>query len=156
MSKEENIEELKLKSKGKGGSWLYGFILMATGVFLIILGMLDLLGYSYVYNFLVTNGLSDVAIMMSIGGIMNFVVGMFAVVGGFGLIIDQEWAWGMSMLVLTYTIVLSIKNIIESNLSLGVNPSDTNSVAVLWVSVIVTIVSIAGLAYLGLTKHKYA
>ena len=149
MSKEE-------ESKGKGGSWLYGFILMGSGVLLTILGILELLGYSYIYSFLVSNGQEDVAVMMSIGGIMSLVVAMFAIAGGFGLIIDQEWAWGISMLVLTYTIAASILNLIESMLSLGVNPSDTNASAILAVSIVMIIVAGIGVVYLGLTKYKYA
>ena len=149
MSKEE-------ESKGKGGSWLYGFILMGTGTLLTILGILELLGYSYIYSFLVANGQEDVAVMLSIGGILNLVVAMFAIAGGFGLIIDQEWAWGISMLVLTYTIGASILNIIESTLSLGVNPSDTYAAAILGVSMIMIIVGAIGVVYLGLTKSKYA
>ena len=149
MSKEE-------ESKGKGGSWLYGFILMGTGVLLLILGILELLGYSYIYSFLVANGQEDVAVMLSIGGILSLVVAMFAIAGGFGLIIDQEWAWGISMLVLTYTIAASILNLIESNLSLSVNPSDVNASAIFLTSIVMVVVAAIGVIYLGLTKYKYA
>ncbi|MFX1294235.1 MAG: hypothetical protein ACFFD2_05180 [Promethearchaeota archaeon] len=129
---------------------------MASGVIITILGILELLNYSYVYSVLVANEVEDLAVMMSIGGIMNLVIAIFAIAAGFGLIIDQEWAWGISMLILVYTTVVSIKNIIESNLSLAISPSGGYAAAILIVSIVMIIVSVIGLIYLGLTKSKYA
>ena len=149
-------EEIKEESKGEGGSWAYGFILMAIGAFLTALGILELLNYSYVFSFLMENEQQDVAVMLSITGIMSLVIAMFAIAGGFGLIIDQEWAWGISMLVLTYSAVVSVINVIQSNMSLGVNPSDTIAMAIMVVSIAIIVVSAIGLVYLGLTKYKYA
>ncbi len=156
MKKEEALKELKTISKGEGGSWLYGFILMGSGIIIIVLGMLELLNYTFVYNLLVSAGQEQYAALMPIGGVMNFVVGMFAIVAGFGLIIDQEWAWGMSMLILVFNIILSVVNIIQTNLIIEVSPSEPYSIAILGVSIALIIVSIVGLIYLGLTKYRYA
>ena len=129
---------------------------MGSGIFVIILGMLELLNYSFVYALLVSAGQEQSAALMPVGGIMHFFVGMFAIVGGFGLIVDQEWAWGMSMLILTYTTALSILNIVQTNMILAVSPSEPYAAGILGVSIALVISSIVGLVYLGLTKYRYA
>ncbi len=156
MSKESPVKELKEESKGKGGSWLYGFILMGSGIFITVLGILELMNYSLVYTLLVENGVEDFAVMMSIGGVMNFIIAIFAIGAGFGLIIDQEWAWGISMLVLVFSTGVSIKNIIERFMSLGINPNDPLAVGIIVISFVIIGISVVGLIYLGLTKYKYA
>jgi len=49
MGEYEMAEKLKgAPSKGEGGSWLYGILLMDAGVFVIVLGVLDLLNMNFV------------------------------------------------------------------------------------------------------------
>ena len=153
--KEKTREELKKISKGKGGSWIYGIILMLGGVLLLALGILDLLGYSWIYNYLISIALNDLAAALPVAGIMNFVIGLFAVISGYGLIIDQEWAWGIAMLILVYSAVQAVIYIIQNYLSLLLSPSILIDQAMFWVSISVLIVAITGLIYLGLTKYKY-
>jgi len=156
MSKEKGLEDLKKTSKGKGGSWLYGFILMGLGILVIALGLLDLLNYNEVAGFLTDNGFADLALMIAIPGVVNFVIGLFSVIAGFGLIIDQEWAWGISMLILCYSTVMGAVYAFQQTASISVNPSNVWSLPIISISIVVIIISIAGLLYLGLTKYKYA
>ncbi|MHA1270039.1 MAG: hypothetical protein ACTSPY_09665 [Candidatus Helarchaeota archaeon] len=153
---EKPLDELKKESKGKGGSWLYGFILMAGGIMMLILGMVDLMGYNFIYNYLVSVGYSDIASSLPVAGVMNFVVGVFAIIAGYGLIIDQEWAWGIAMFILVYATIQSIVYIIQNYLSYLTSPSLLLAQTMFWVSIVIVIVAIAGLIYLGLTKYKYA
>ncbi len=150
----EKIKETA--SKGEGGSWLYGIILMAAGVFVIVLGVLDLLNISFIHNYLVDQGYSDIAAMLPTMGVTNFIIGLFSVIAGYGLIIDQEWGWGIAMFILVYVAAQSIVYIAETALNLAMNPSLLLASAVFWVAVVAAIISIIGLVYLGLTKYKYA
>ena len=154
-NEEKSREELKKISKGKGGSWLYGFILMASGVLILVLGVMDLLNYNFIWNYIaseIPDG-AQIAEMIPVAGVTNFVIGIFAVIGGYGLIIDQEWAWGISMLILAYTAVQAIVYI-ASNIS--ASPSDIFGQTSFYVGIVVLIIAIGGLIYLGLTKYKYA
>ena len=89
-------------------------------------------------------------------GITNFVIGLFAILGGYGLIIDQEWGWGISMLILVYTATQSVVYLINTIISMSVNPSLLIVSAIFWVALAVLVIAIVGLIYLGLTKYKYA
>lgn len=155
-NEEKSREELKKISKGKGGSWLFGFVLMAGGVLILVLGVLDLLNYNFIWNYISDIVGSEVAGMIPLAGVTNFVIGIFAVIAGYGLIVDQEWAWGISMLILAYTGVQAVVYIATNTLPIITNPSDLLASASFWVGIVVLIISIAGLIYLGLTKYKYA
>jgi hypothetical protein len=150
-------EKLKnAPSKGEGGSWLYGILLMAAGGFVIVLGILDLLNMNFIYNYLVGTGNPDLAAMLPTVGITNFIIGIFAIIGGYGLIIDQEWGWGISMLILVYTAAQAAIYLVNSAIELSISPSSLNALAVAIVSGITIVVAAVGMIYLGLTKYKYA
>jgi hypothetical protein len=152
-------EKLKeAPSKGAGGSWLYGIILMAAGAFVIVLGVLDLLNMNFIHNYLLSEvpGGAEIAALLPTVGVTNFVIGIFAIIGGYGLIIDQEWGWGISMLILVYTTAQAMVYMITNLISLSLNPSLIIASAVFWISLVTTIVAILGIVYLGLTKYKYA
>jgi hypothetical protein len=146
----------KTPSKGAGGSWLYGIILMAAGAFIIVLGVMDLLNMNFITTYLIDQGYGDIAAMLPTTGVINFVIGVFAIIGGYGLIADQEWGWGISMFILVYTAAQAIIYMINTINNLGMNPSSILASAVFWISIVATVVAIVGLVYLGLTKEKYA
>jgi hypothetical protein len=150
-------EKLKgAPSKGEGGSWLYGIILMAAGAFIIVLGVMDMLNMNFIYNYLNDTGLSDLAAMLPTVGVTNFIIGIFAVIAGYGLIIDQEWGWGIAMFILVYTAAQAIVYLANTAVSLSLSPSLLLASVVFWVSLITVIIAVVGLIYLGLTKYKYA
>ena len=158
MAKEET-KTTKLKryfSKGEGGSWLYGIILIATGAFVIVLGVLNILNIDYISDFLISQGWADWAAMLPTMGVTNFVVGTFAVIAGYGLVIDQEWGWGIAMFILVYTAAQAIVQIAHSANELLISPTSLNALGTLVVASIATAVAVVGLVYLGLTKYKYA
>jgi len=154
----EMAEKLKgAPSKGEGGSWLYGILLMAAGVFVMVLGVLDLLNMNFVYNYLLAlPGGSEIVTLLPTVGITNFVIGVFGILGGYGLIIDQEWGWGISMLILVYTSVQTIVYMINAMISMSFNPSLLIASAVFWVALVALVIAVVGIIYLGLTKYKYA
>lgn len=149
-------EKVKTPSKGEGGSWLYGIILMAAGAFIIALGVMDLLNMNFISTYLIDQGYSDIAAMLPTTGVINFVIGFFAIIGGYGLIADQEWGWGISMLILVYTAAQAIIYAINTINNLAMNPSLILASAVFWIAIIAVVVAIVGIVYLGLTKEKYA
>ena len=158
MAKEEP-KTTKLKryfSKGEGGSWLYGIILMATGAFIIVLGVLDILNIDFISDFLLSQGWADWAAMLPTMGVTNFIVGSFAVIAGYGLVIDQEWGWGIAMFILVYTAGQATVRVVSSVNELLLSPSSLNALGTLVVATVATVVAVVGLAYLGLTKYKYA
>lgn len=154
---QSRIEILKLyPSKGEGGSWLYGIILMMGGVLFFILGLLELLNISFIYAYLVDQGLTDIAVMLPVMGVPNFAISFFAVIAGYGLIVDQEWGWGIAMFILVYTATQSIVNITATVINLSYNPSLIISNVFFWLSIFSLVIAVVGLIYLGLTKYKYA
>ena len=157
VSKESSIQRLKnYLSKGEGGSWLYGIILMVAGGFVIALGILDLFNITFLHDFLIFYDQPGIAAMLPTLGVTNFVIGAFAVIAGVGLIIDQEWGWGIAMVILVYTAAQSIVYLVNSATELSISPSSINALGVLVASIAATAVAVIGLAYLGLTKYKYA
>jgi hypothetical protein len=122
------------KSKGEGGSWLYGIILIIVGGFIATVGLLNLLGISI---------LADLMALI-------LVIGAWGVIGGIGLIKDQEWGWGISLVVLSAVIVTFLTNVIT--MFSGALFNDV----ILWIQFAAVVIAAIGIVYLLLTKYKYA
>jgi len=89
------------ESRGKGGSWLYGLILIIASGFILVTGILTLLGY----NILATGLPIDLQFLATVTGYIDLAIGAGGVIGGIGLIKNQEWGWGISLVVLSIVIV---------------------------------------------------
>ncbi len=141
-------------SKGEGGSWLYGIILMAVGGLIVVTGLLNALGISFISEWLTGLGLTELATLSSVIGWTHMAIGVWGIVGGVGLIKDQEWGWGISLVVLSLVIVtfaLDVITGIQAMISSGVWTD-----WVLWIKLGTLIVAAVGIVYLLLTKKKYA
>ncbi len=134
-------------SKGEGGSWLYGIILMIAGGLIALIGVLQLCGI----NIFASLGIPDI---LGVLGYAEILIGAWGFIGGIGLIKDQEWGWGISLVVLSYVIVKFITDVIvgiQAALSSGIWTNWT-----LWIEIATVAIAAVGIVYLLLTKYKYA
>ncbi|MHA1267246.1 MAG: hypothetical protein ACTSRS_18560 [Candidatus Helarchaeota archaeon] len=134
------------ESKGEGGSWLFGLILIIAGGFILVTGILTLLGYNILTTWLPT----DLQFLATVTGYTDLAIGAWGIIGGIGLIKDQEWGWGISLVVLSIVIVKFISEVITG--VMAQNWTDVN----LWIKLTAVIIAAIGMIYLGLTKYKYA
>jgi hypothetical protein len=142
------------ESKGEGGSWLYGLILILAGGLIVVTGLLNALGISFLSDQLQSLGYSDLAAMASSVGYLHIAIGAWGIIGGVGLIKDQEWGWGIALVVLSLVIVTFIVDVI-----LGLKAAIETSIWtdwVLWIKLVALIVAGVGIVYLLMTKEKYA
>ena len=77
-------------------------------------------------------------------------IGAWGVVGGVGLIKDQEWGWGISLVVLSLVIVTFISDVIAGIMAMAWTS------LIFWVQLAALIVAAVGIVYLLMTKEKYA
>ena len=139
------------ESKGKGGSWLYGLLLIIAGAFIAVTGILNIAGLNPLT--LILEDISPgMGILSSTTGWTSIVLGAWGFIGGVGLIKDQEWGWGISLVVLSIVIVTFLVDFITI---LSMMPAILPSI-VQWIEIGAVAVSAVGIVYLLLTKYKYA
>ena len=137
------------ESKGEGGSWLYGLILIIAGGFILVTGLLNALGISLIAD-LMPPGFEFLA---SASGYVSMAIGAWGLVGGVGLIKDQEWGWGISLVVLSLVIVTFLTDVIT-----GITAAIGSGVWtdwVMWIKLAALVVAAVGIVYLIMTKEKY-
>jgi hypothetical protein len=126
-------------------------------IFLMILGGLTVL-YGLFYYFpdlfpwlqgITTN--PDFQTFIGVLGTSNIILGVFALLAGIGLFQEQEWAWGMGLMVLTFIVANTIQTII-STIAGG-----SFSVANLgfWLQIISLAFAVLGIPWLLATKARY-
>ncbi len=138
------------ESKGEGGSWLYGIILMASGAFIVVTGIMNLLGYNPIADWLPVE-------LQYLAGATSYLyigIGAWGIIGGIGLIKDQEWGWGISLMTLSLVIIAFGADII-TNFIAAVQTADWSNIT-MWVELAALIIAIVGIVYLLMTKEKYA
>lgn len=123
-----------------GGLYVYQAIISFLGLFIPLPPFLT--------GFLAWPGIGDtLAVLASLGGTYQIIIGAGALISGIGLNAEQEWAWGMGLLVLIFIAVTSITNMIASLaswLSVG-----------FFIQIICIIASVLGLFWLLGTKERY-
>ena len=139
------------ESKGKGGSWLYGILLIVSGAFILAMGILNILGFNPISGLLPP----ELASIGGISGYRDLLIGIWGIVGGIGLIKDQEWGWGVSLVVLSVVIVITITSVITGILAVIGDPSALINLS-FWAYMVPFIIAVVGIIYLLATKSKYA
>ena len=139
------------ESKGEGGSWLYGLILIIAGALIAITGILNVLGLNPLSALLPP----DLAALAGTTGYASILIGAWGFIGGVGLIKDQEWGWGISLVVLSFVIVTYLTDFIAvvSALIGGTIPALS---IIQWIEIVAVGIAAVGIVYLLLTKYKYA
>lgn len=135
------------ESKGEGGSWLYGIILMVSGGFILVTGILNSLGISVLNDYLGELA-PELSVIWESTGWTHMAIGAWGIIGGIGLIKDQEWGWGISLVILTLVIITFLADVIAGLMSI----MDILG----WVKLAALIIAGVGIVYLLLTKEKYA
>jgi len=135
-------------SSEKGGSWLYGLILIIAGAFILITGILNVIGFNPIYDLLPP----EYQYLAGVSGYTNIAIGAWALIGGYGLIKDQEWGWGISLVVLSLVIVSYISEVIAGFLAFNIYMTDIN----FWLKFVALIIAAIGIVYLLATKKRYA
>ncbi len=136
-------------SKGEGGSWLYGIILMLAGGFVVITGILNLLGFNPIVDWLP----SELQYLASTTSYLYIGIGAWGVIGGIGLIKDQEWGWGISLVILSLVIIMFAAEVVVG-LMAAIQTADWSDIS-LWIKLVALIVAAVGIVYLLSTKEKY-
>jgi hypothetical protein len=138
-------------SKGEGGSWIYGLLLIIAGAFIVITGIMNVMGWNPLG--VILGGIDpELALLASTTGWMSIIIGAWGFIGGIGLIKDQEWGWGISLVVLSVVIVTYLIDFITI---LSAMPAIMPSI-IQWIEIGAVVVSAIGIVYLLLTKYKYA
>ncbi|MHA1785231.1 MAG: hypothetical protein ACTSVY_08915 [Candidatus Helarchaeota archaeon] len=143
-------------SSGEGGSWFYGLILIIAGAFLIVNGILNLVGWNPLVAFAGTTGSEAALRAAATSGSLDLLIAGWAIIGGVGLIKDQEWGWGISLVILSYVIVKFLSDIIQAISAMIAAPALAIYSINVWIYVILFIIAAFGIAYLLITKKKYA
>ncbi len=141
----------KSSSKGEGGSWLYGLLLIIAGAFIVLTGIMNVAGWNPLGPLLPP----DLQVLASTTGWTSIIIGAWGFIGGVGLIKDQEWGWGISLVVLSVVIVTYLVDVISIISASIANPLIVPSV-IQWIEIGAVVVSAIGIVYLLLTKYKYA
>ena len=91
--------------------------------------------------------------LLGANALMQFVLGIWCFIAGIGMFQEQEWAWGMSLVLLSVIIVTTGGNIITS----FVNWTQSNLTSIpFWISFVAVAFSALGILWLLGTKDRYA
>ena len=134
-------------SEGKGGSWLYRIILILSGGLILITGILNFIGFNPLTPYLP----AEYQYLANVTGYTNITIGFWGLIAGVGLIKDQEWGWGISLVVLSIVIVPFTTEVIISSFNFAVVMYDPNY----WIKLVALIIATIGIVYLLATKKRY-
>jgi len=126
-------------------------------IFLLILGGLTCL-YGLFYYFpdlfpwlenITTN--SDFQTFIGVLGTSNIILGVFALLAGIGLFQEQEWAWGMALMVLTFIIANTLQTVITTIAGGSFSFANIG----FWIQIISLAFAVIGIPWLLATKARY-
>lgn len=126
-------------------------------IFLMILGGLTLT-YGIFYYFpgmfpwlqdITTN--PDFQTFIGVLGSSNVILGVFALLAGIGMFQEQEWAWGMALMVLTFIIANTLSTVIAM---VAGGSFDWANIG-MWLQLVSIIVAVIGIPWLLATKARY-
>jgi preprotein translocase subunit Sss1 len=123
-------------------------------IFLIILGglafFIGIMGY-FPTIFAGITLPPDLIAWISVLGPTNFILGAFALLAGIGMFKEQEWAWGMALMVLVFIIANTIGFIINLITTLAF---DWTSI-IFWLQLVSVVFAVLGIPWLLATKARY-
>jgi hypothetical protein len=125
---------------------LLNIFLMVLGGFTILYGLFQ--QFPDLFPWL--TGLAsnpDFQTFVGVLGGMHIILGGFALIAGIGMFREQEWAWGMSLMVLTFIIANTIMTIIST-------PFDWANIG-FWLQLLSLGFAIIGIPWLLATKARY-
>jgi cytochrome b subunit of formate dehydrogenase len=125
-------------------------------IFLMILGGIAILYGLMTYFPAIFSGLSiiftpEVLAFMGVLGTSNLILGAFALLAGIGMFKEQEWAWGMALMVLVFIIANTISAVINYIIGGAFNWQNI----IMWLQIISCVVAVIGIPWLLATKARY-
>ena len=124
-------------------------------IFLIIIGILTTLyGINYYFPGLIPGlgpfiGNPEIVAFMSVLGSSMVILGGFALLAGIGMFQEQEWAWGMALMVLTFIIVNTLTTVI------GLFSTTWWASFGAWLQIVSLVFAVIGIPWLLATKARY-
>ncbi|NHI93785.1 MAG: hypothetical protein EAX96_14960 [Candidatus Lokiarchaeota archaeon] len=140
-------------SKSFGGSKFFGVILIIIGIFLVINGILQLFVGANLSNWiLATIGTSSqIQNYVTVwDAVPTLTLAAFGILAGFGLFKEEEWAFGIGIVIFAMTIANSIGNIVPGIMTLMAGIPDVTSI--FWI--IVAILAAIGIAVLAIDNLR--
>ncbi|MBD3354159.1 MAG: hypothetical protein GF364_21940 [Candidatus Lokiarchaeota archaeon] len=156
---EKRHEEMKKKfGKGKLFSGTLSTIFMIIGSVLIVKGAFYVIG-ELGYTSLLPTYLAEILThvgevgdsMVSQSGLINIVLGLWCFISGVGLMKEKEWAWGMTIMVLSVIMVSSSAIIV--NLASGIAVDWTSFLT--WADIGIFVFGAFFFLYLLITNRRY-
>ncbi|NVM28791.1 MAG: hypothetical protein HWN65_08105 [Candidatus Helarchaeota archaeon] len=132
-------------------------------IFLIVLGCLTIVyGINYLFPGLIP-GFADIVLALgpealsfisTLGTVMGWtllILGIFALLAGIGMFQEQEWAWGMALMVLTFIIANTLATVIGY---FGGGVQWWTSWGA-WLQIVSLVFAVIGIPWLLATKARY-
>ncbi|HUX99435.1 MAG TPA: hypothetical protein VMV49_07780 [Candidatus Deferrimicrobium sp.] len=125
-------------------------------IFLMILGGLCILFGLMIYFPEIFSGLAiifpaEVMAFMGILGTSQLILGGFALLAGIGMFKEQEWAWGMALMVLIFIIA----NTISAVINYIITPPFQWDNIIMWIQIASCVIAAIGVPWLLATKARY-
>ena len=142
-------------SKEKDSNELLNILLILIGILFILKAVMDFLGWAGIVVPSWLQGVSQGEAELTFFGtqaLISTVLGFWAIVGGIGMFREQEWAYGISLVVLSIMAMTSLSSII----TWISNPSSFD--LLYWVNYIIIlafILGVIGFLWLLATKNRY-
>ncbi|MHA1729702.1 MAG: hypothetical protein ACTSWY_13375 [Promethearchaeota archaeon] len=138
---------------------LLNIIMMVLGVLFIIQGVLNILSWFGVLTpgwlTAITSGDSGQAAMALLGqsGLVTTLLGVWCFISGVGMMREEEWAWGVALIVLSIMFVNALGSLIG-----WITAPTTFEIGnfTTWITLIGLIVAVLGFLWLIFTKKRYA
>ncbi|MFX1396278.1 MAG: hypothetical protein ACFFAS_04455 [Promethearchaeota archaeon] len=97
--------------KEKDSNELLNFLLIIIGLLFIVKAIMDFLGWAGIIDLDIDPAVDQISIFGT-QALLSVVLGFWALVGGLGMIREQEWALGISLVVLSIMAVTNLSIII--------------------------------------------
>ena len=142
----------------KQSSTILNFLIIIFGTFFAFVGILDILTGTFgialpTWLASVFASSSDPTILALLGnaGWTTTALGIWAIIAGIALFMEEEWAMGQALVILSLMAINSIPTVIGLFMA---SPIVWGSIY-LWVYLVVALVSVAGFFYLLFTSKRY-
>lgn len=145
-------------SEKKQSSTILNLLIIIFGIFFAFVGVIDIITGTFgvalpTWLASVYAGAADPAILALLGnaGWTTTALGVWAIIAGIFLFMEEEWAMGQALVILSLMAINSIPTVI----SLFMTTPIVWGSMYLWIYLVVAIVSVVGFVYLLFTSKRY-
>ena len=138
-------------SEKKDSNELLNIILMALGALFVVWGILAALIQYDVLDLNLPVELTALNLVFGAGWLVNIILGFWALVSGFGMFKEEEWAMGQALVVLSIMAVSGL----DAMLSIFNVGGDWYTQWVSYIPIISLVVGLIGFFWLLMTRKRY-